>query len=191
MTLRKTFIYIFLVLALITLFSYMVGAQPLQLSLHEALSLTLAKNREIKISSLDVDRSQQFTQVAKSAGLPSAGISAQVNHYFYEIPFFGFTNGSSTSDKIPYARFGGRDQAAATAWITQPVYNAATKPGIINAELQERQSRLSVIDKETDIAALLKQIYIRILVLQERIKLQKESVARNEKALQDAKSLLA
>ncbi len=64
-------------------------------------------------------------------------------------------------------------------------------PELFNAQLQERQSRLSAIDKETDIAALLKQTYIRILVLHERIKLQNESLARNEKALQDAKSLLA
>jgi outer membrane protein TolC len=191
MTQKKAFIYTTLVFAFIILLSFMANAQALQLSLHEALSLTLAKNREIKISSLDAERSQQLEQVAKSAGLPSAGISAQVNHYFYETPFFGFTNSGSTGDKIPYARFGGRDQASAIAWITQPVYNAATKPGIINAKLRERQDRLSVIDKETDIAALLKQTYIRILVLQERIKLQKESLARNEKALLDAKSLLA
>ena len=64
------------------------------------------------------------------------------------------------------------------AWITQPVYNAATRPGIINAKLQERQSRLSATDKETDIAALLKQTYIRILVLHERIKLQNESLQK-------------
>ncbi len=132
-----------------------------------------------------------MTQVAKSASLPSAGVSAQVYHYFYEAPFFGIGNNVGSSDKISYDRFGGRDQAAATAWITQPVYNAAAKPGIIQAKLQERRSRLSVIDKQTDIAALLKQTYIRILVLRERIKLQNESLARNEKALQDAKSLLA
>jgi len=191
MTLRKAFIYTTIVFALITLFSYAVNAQPRQLSLKEALSLTLNNNREIKISSLDVDRSAQQTQVAKSASLPTAGISAQVNHYFYEAPFFGIGGNGSGSDKISYDRFGGRDQAGATAWITQPVYNAATKPGIINAKLQERQSRLSVLDKQTDIAALLKQTYIRILVLHERIKLQNESLARNEKALQDAKSLLA
>ena len=191
MTLKKAFIYTSLVFGLITLFSYLANAQTKPLSLQEALSLTITHNREIKISSLDVDRSQQQIQIAKSAALPSAGISAQVAHYFYESPFFGLTNSGATGDKIPYARFGGRDQAAATAWITQPVYNAATKPGIINAQLQERQSRLSATDKETDIAALLKQTYIRILVLHERIKLQKESLARNEKALQDAKSLLA
>jgi outer membrane protein TolC len=191
MTLKKAFIYTSLVFGLITLLAYMASAQPRQLSLKEALSLTLTNNREIRISSLDVDRSEQLTQVAKSASLPSAGVSAQVYHYFYEAPFFGIGNNAGSSDKISYDRFGGRDQAGATAWITQPVYNAATKPGIINAKLQERQSRLSVIDKQTDIAALLKQTYIRILVLHERIKLQNESLARNEKALQDAKSLLA
>jgi outer membrane protein TolC len=191
MPLRKAFIYTSLVFGLIVLLSYLANAQPRQLSLKEALSLTLTNNREIRISALDVDRSEQLTQVAKSASLPSAGVSAQIYHYFYEAPFFGIGNNGGTGDKISYDRFGGRDQAGATAWITQPVYNAATKPAIINAKLQERQSRLSVIDKQTDIAALLKQTYIRILVLHERIKLQNESLARNEKALQDAKSLLA
>jgi outer membrane protein TolC len=190
MTHRKAFIYTFLVFGLITLLSFLANAQTRQLSLKEALSLTLTNNREIKIISLDVIRSEQLTQVAKSASLPAAGVSAQLYHYFYEPPFFGIGNNGS-SDKISYDRFGGRDQAGATAWITQPVYNAAIQPGIISAKLQERQSRLSVIDKQTDIAALLKQTYIRILVLHERIKLQKESLARNEKALQDAKFLLA
>ncbi|MFI5192640.1 MAG: TolC family protein [Chitinophagales bacterium] len=193
MTLRKAFIYTSTVFALITLLSYIASAQPRQLSLKEALALTPANNREIKISALDVSRSEQQTQVAKAASLPAAGISAQIAHYFNEAPFFGFvTSGSSApGDKIPYGRFGGRDQAAATAWITQPVYNAATRPGIISAQLQERQSRLAVGYKEIDIAALLKQTYIQILVLHERIRLQKESLARNEKALSDARSLLA
>jgi outer membrane protein TolC len=191
MTLKKAFIYTTIVFTLITLLSYFANAQPRQLSLKEALSLTLANNREIKISALDVDRSEQQIQVAKSTSLPSAGISGQVAHYFNETPFFGFTSTNSSGDKIPYARFGGRDQASATAWITQPLYNAATKPGIINAKLQERQSRLLENGKETDIAAQLKQTYIQILVLHERTKLQKESLERNEKALQDAKSLLA
>ena len=37
------------------------------------------------------NRSQQQMQIAKSAALPSAGISAQMAHYFYETPFFGIT----------------------------------------------------------------------------------------------------
>ena len=96
MTLKKAFIYTTIVFTLITLLSYIANAQPKQLSLKEALSLTLANNREIKISALDVDRSEQQTQVAKSASLPSAGISGQVAHYFNETPFFGFTGTSSS-----------------------------------------------------------------------------------------------
>ncbi len=91
MTLKKAFIYTSLVFGLITLFSYLANAQSKALSLQEALSLTLTHNREIKISSLDMDRSQQQMQIAKSAALPSAGISAQMAHYFYETPFFGLT----------------------------------------------------------------------------------------------------
>jgi outer membrane protein TolC len=191
MTLKKAFIYTITVFGLITLFSYLASAQPRPLSMKEALTLTLLNNRDIKISSLDIDRAEQQTLVAKSAGLPSAAISAQVSHYFYEAPFFGFSTTGSTADKIPYARFGGKDQASAVAWITEPVYNASTKPGIIKAQLQERQSRLGVINIETDITALVKQTYIQILVLQERIVLQNESLDRNKKALEDAKSLLA
>ncbi len=191
MTLRKAFIYTVTVFGLIILFSYIAHAQPKQLSLRDALALTLANNREIKISSMDVDRSAEQLRVAKSANLPSAGVSAQLAHYFYETPFFGFTGTPASTDKIPYARFGGRDQASATAWINQPLYNPAARPGIVTAELQERQSRLAVIHQQTDIAAYLKQTYIRILVLHERIRLQQESIQRNRKALQDARSLLA
>jgi len=191
MTQKKAFIYTTLVFSLLTLFSYLANAQPKQLSLQHALSLALANNREIKISTLDINRAQEQVVVSKSAALPSAGVTAQMAHYFYETPFFGIGSNNSPGEKVPYDRFGGRDQATAIAWITQPLYNAATKPGIIQAKLQERESRLSVIDKQTDIAALLKQTYIQILVLRERIKLQHESLARNEKALMDAKSLLA
>jgi outer membrane protein TolC len=193
MTLRKAFIYTGLVFALITGLSYIAYAQPRQLSLKEALSLTLANNRNIKISALDADRAAQQTRAAKAATLPAAGISAQINHYFNEAPFFGFspTGASATGDKIPYGRFGGRDQATATAWISQPLYNAATRPAIISAQLQERRARLAEQYTVTDLAALLKQTYIQILVLRERIRLQQESIQRNKKALADARSLLA
>ncbi len=191
MTLKKAFIYVIALVSPVILVSYVTYAQPRYLSLNQALDITLTNNREIKIISLDVDRSGQMIQVAKSASLPSAGIGLQVDHYFNETPFFGFIGTGSSSDKIPYSRFGGRDQATAVAWIRQPVYNASTKAEIINSRLYERQSRLSVVYKKTDIAALLKQTYIRILVLRERINLQKESLARNEKALQDSRSLLA
>ena len=191
MTHKQAYIYTFTVFALICLFSYMASGQTRTLSMHEALELSLANNREIKTAELDIDKSQQQVQAAKSAALPAVGLNGQVAHYFQSPVFFGFGNNTAGSDKIPYGRFGGKDQLSATLYVVQPVFNAAIQPGIQSAKLQERQNRLQVTGRQTDIAAQLKQTYIQVLVLRERIRLQKESMARNEKALQDARSLLA
>ena len=190
MTHKQAYIYTFTVFALICLFSYLASAQPRKLSLQEALSLTLSNNREIKITSLDVDRSQQQLVVAKSQQKPVVGVTGQLAHYFKSPAFFGFGNTTSTNDKIPYGRFGGKDQVAATLFVTQPIYNAGIQPAIQQAKLQDHQNRLLVTGKQVEVAALLKQTYIQVLVLRERIKLQQESLSRNEKALNDAKSLL-
>jgi outer membrane protein TolC len=46
-------------------------------------------------------------------------------------------------------------------------------------------------DKEADVTATVKQVYLRMLVLGKRLQLQKESITRNKKALDDSRSLLA
>jgi len=191
MTHKQAYIYTFTVFALICLFSYLASGQTRKLSLQEALSLSLANNREIKISSFDVDRSQQQIILARSQQQPVIGLGGQLWHYFQSPVFFGFGNNTSSNDKIPYGRFGGKDQVAATLFVTQPVYNAGIQPGIQQAKLQDRKNRLQVTNKEINTAAAVKQTYIQLLVLRERIRLQNESLARNEKALKDAKSLLA
>ncbi len=191
MTHKQAYIYTFTVFALICLFSYIASAQTRQLSLQEAITLSVANNRDLKVTSMDVDRSQQQVIIAKAQQKPVVGFSGQVAHYFQSPAFFGFGSNTGTNDKIPYGRFGGKDQVAATLFVTQPVYNAGTQPAIEQAKLQERKNRLQTTNKQTDIIALVKQTYIQVLVLHERIKLQNESLARNEKALKDAKSLLA
>lgn len=192
MTHTKAFIYTITVFAIICLASYIAFGQAKPLSLNEALALTLANNRSIKITSLDVSKSEQEIIVAKSNGLPTIGISGQVDHYFRAPAFFGLgSNGNNGADKIPYGRLGGKDQATASLFFSQPIYNAGTRPGLKYANLLQRTSSLSATDKKTNIAAVVKQTYIFILVLNERIKLQEESLIRNEKALQDARSLLA
>jgi outer membrane protein TolC len=192
MTQTKALVYTLVVFALICAASYIAfGQSPKQLLLKEALTLTLANNRSIKVTSLDVEKSQQEIIVARSKSRPVVGINGQVGHYFREPAFFGFGNTSNNGDKIPYGRFGGRDQATAALYLTQPLYDASIRPGLEYANLQQRTSSLLASDKKTNIAAAVKQTYIFILVLNERIKLQKESLLRNEKALKDAKSLLA
>src|ERR1043165_9851721 len=142
MTNKKAFIYTVLTFALITLVSYIVNAQPKKVSIKDAVALTIANNRDIKVAKLDIDRSQQQIRVAKSLSLPTVNAGAQVAHYFLEPVFFGFDNGSG-SDKVSYGRFGGRDQAFALLSVAQPLYNPSARPSLIGSKLSERQSRLT------------------------------------------------
>lgn len=207
----KPFIYTILIFLALVLVSYIVGAQPSSgplsaagdpsarlspqeqikaLSLDEALSLAMQNNREIRIASLDIARSQQEKIVARSNGLPAVGVNGLASHYFQLPPFFGL-NYDGSGDKVPYQRYGGKDQFSATLWVTQSLYNPVTRPAVQRSEKAEQQSRLLLGDKQAAISAGVRQTYLQILVLGERIRLQKESLGRNQKALEDARSLLA
>jgi outer membrane protein TolC len=132
----------------------------------------------------------QQERIAKSLLLPTVTAGAQAAHYFWLPVFFGL-NGNSSTDKVAYGRFGGKDQAIATLSVVQPLYNAQAAPALKSARLQQKVDKTLLADKTVVIAAQVKQTYWQIVVLQERLKLQEESLERNRKALEDAKSLLA
>lgn len=191
---HKYFIYTLIGFVLLCLVSYVAQAQEpsaaRQLSLQEAVTLAIHNNRDIKVSSLSIERSQQQIRIARSLYLPTISANAQVAHYFSQPVFFGF--GQEGSDgKIPYGRFGGNDQALAALNVIQPLYAPSARAENIRSKLLEHESKFALSDKETEVAAYVKMLYLQILVLNERIHLQKESLGRNMKALQDARSLLA
>src|SRR5579859_1509461 len=214
----KPFIYTVLFFLALCLASYIASAQAADtrtvnlqlsagpdrpasesnLSLVEALRLAMDRNRDIRIAGLDVARAGEDRKVARSISLPAAGVNGQVSHYFMLPPFFGFggnnaggNSGNGSGDKVPYGRFGGKDQFTATLWVTQSLYNPSARPSRIRAELTEKQSRSLLGDQQAIVAADVRRTYLQVLVLGERIRLQKESLGRNQKALADAKSLLA
>ncbi len=179
-----------LVLLLLSSAKFLAFAQTDQLTLKRALELARSQNRELKADSLNIERAQQQVRIIRSLFLPNARIDAQLQHYFQRPAFFGFGT-SSSPDKIPYTRLGGDQQALAQASLVQPLYRPGASAALQKSKLEEQQSRLSYTLREVDIVAEVKRIYVRILVLEKRLKLQKESIARNQKALEDSRSLLA
>jgi outer membrane protein TolC len=164
--------------------------QEKQLSLQDAVLLAKQYNRTLKANALDISIAGEQVRVAKSLSLPAAQLGAQYQHYFALPAFFGFGETSSSS-KVPYGRFGGRDQFSGVISASYPVYNPIAAPTRRTAQLQEQVSRQMYRQSAIDVAADVQQTYLGILVLAERLKLQQESLLRNEKALADARSLLA
>jgi outer membrane protein TolC len=187
---KKIITYALLLSSGILLAGVRSNAQSLSLSLPDAVSLAIKNNRSLKISGLDIDKAGEEIRVARSLSLPIASVGGQYLHYFTLPAFFGLgENGGN--DKVPYSRIGGRDQFAATLSVAYPVYNPLAKPTLKEAQLTQYARRTNHKYNEVDIAASVKRIYLGMLVLRERLTLQYESLQRNEKALQDARSLLA
>src|SRR6187397_1613729 len=131
MNMKQRLLYTSIGFVMLCLLSYVVNGQPIKLSMKDALSLAITHNREIAVAKLDIDISEQEIKKARSLHLPVAGANAQLAHYFKEPAFFGFGTTNSSNDKIPYGRFGGKDQAALAVGITQPLYNPVAKPSMI------------------------------------------------------------
>jgi outer membrane protein TolC len=170
----------------------LVGAaqQVRSINLQDAVLLATQHNRTLKANALDISMAGEQVRVAKSLSLPVAQLGAQYMHYFALPAFFGFGENGSNS-KIPFSRMGGRDQFSGTISASYPVYNPVAAPSIRAAQLQEKVSRAYYRQSSIDVAADVQHTYLGILVLAERLKLQHESLQRNDKALADSRSLLA
>jgi outer membrane protein TolC len=166
-----------------------IYAQPRGLSLKEAVEIAAENNPELQASALEVSKSQQQKVISRALVLPSVNAVAQANHYFQLPPFFGFGAVPSAEGKIPYGRFGGKDQFAAGITAVQPLYNPQAFASLERARLLERESRLALTAKQIMILSSIKQNYLQQLVLSERIKLQHESINRNKRVLKDARVL--
>jgi outer membrane protein TolC len=185
----KTYRYIALALVFGVVTTHTTHAQQ-KLSLYDAVALAKSDNPELQATALEISRAAQQRTIAKSLLLPTVSASGVINHYFQLQPFFGFGEGT-TGDKIPYGRFGGEDQLAAVVTATQPLLNPQAYPTIQRARLKEQESSLQFRERQLETVALVKQTYLQALVLNERIKIQEESIERNQLALQDARSLFA
>ncbi|WP_031528596.1 TolC family protein [Dyadobacter crusticola] len=170
---------------------FFLAAQKQTISLEEAIEQAKAHNRELRIDSLGINRSRQQTAITRGLLLPNISLSGQYQHYFQRPVFFGLNGNAASSERIDYARFGGEDVAGAQVSLVQPIYNAGTRHEIARRKLFEKQSQLSYRDREVNVIASVKQSYVRQLVLNERLKLQQESILRNKKALADSRYLLA
>ena len=163
--------------------------QPQNLSLQDAVSLAMTSNPEIKASQLEIAKAKQQRVISKALLLPSVYATATANHYFKLPPFFGF-QGINSDGKVTYGRFGGDDQIGAAIAAVQPLFNPLAYPTLHRSKLQEQESEIVLSGKQIEVISQVKQTYLQLLVLNERIKLQTESINRNQHALRDARSLM-
>lgn len=159
-----------------------------KLSLHDALTLAANSNPDIQSHALDIQKADQQRVIARSLYLPTVSAGLQVYHYFQLPAFFGFGE-NGENGKIPYGRFGGDDQLVGAITAVQPIFNPAALPSSHQARILQQQTTVAAKAKAIEVLSEVKQTYLRILVLNERIRLKQESINRNQRVLQDARLL--
>jgi outer membrane protein TolC len=188
MNLRIKFIFL-VAFGWTLLWNPVAQAQTQGLSLQQAVELSLANNPELKVSGLDVAKAQQQTVIARSRYMPTVSATAFANHYFQRPVFFGFGE-ASTDGKISYGRFGGEDQGGAALTAIQPIFHPGSLSSLRHARLSANVSGAALSARQIFIVSQIRQTYLQMLVLNERINLQHQSLERNRRALQDSRSLL-
>jgi len=159
------------------------------LSIADALNLALTSNPELRVSDLAVGRAAQDKVIARSLFLPNVEAGGWVHHYFKRPTFFGFGETETETKKIPYGRFGGNDQLGLAVTAVQPLYTPLGLASLGMARLTERHESTALKARRVEVLSKVKETYLGILVLEERIRLKRESINRNKRVLQDSRLL--
>ena len=161
------------------------SANPMQLTLEQAINLALKQNHSVHLRSLSVEQMQSKKDEARSNYLPQIKASGGVLHVTelqgVAIPAGAFGNYSSTGPVPPKPLF--IDQGSAT-WYTggvgleQPLTqlfrihqaNVAAKEDVLVAKTQ--------LDQTQDAIALqVRQLYYNILINQQKLKASQDQLA--------------
>lgn len=178
--------------ALLLLFcSNSLRAQKKALSLAEALTMAARGNKELQVQTLEESRHKEITNETKSRLLPDISASAAYSHYFDRQTIFLPGSFTGSNKPVQDVAVGGRNGFNSFLSFAQPVLKESAhrqiEASVINGKIQKEKTT----DLQSQVALQVSTGYFNILFLNSQINLLEQSLVRNIKALEDARSLFA
>jgi outer membrane protein TolC len=169
-----------------------LNAQTKQLTIEDAVTLALEKNRDLKVTSLEVSKSSERIREARSFALPTITASAQYLHFFQrQVSFLPGSFIGLGENQLAAIRVGGENSFTGGLNVAQPLFQPGVSSGIRAAKINEAINSESWADAQNWVITNVKKAYLDVLITEEQLKLQQQNILRNEQALKDARSLLA
>jgi outer membrane protein len=180
------------ILGLMVMFPLIVSAQNTSLSLNEALELAKENNKSLKSKSYDEEYAKEEIRISQSNMLPSVNASGNYSYYFDRQVIFmpGSFTGNENEPVVDVA-VGGKNTFNTFVSLSQPILNESARRQIKAAKLQNVIAELNTKDARSSLVVDVSAIYLRILLIQETIKLNQQSLDRNKRSLADSRSLYA
>ncbi|GAB4021248.1 TolC family protein [Spirosoma koreense] len=177
-----------LLLALTTI----AQAQVRQLTMESAVQLAIDKNRDLQVASLETAKATQKVQEARGYALPTVAASAQYLYYFNkQVSFLPGSFVGLGDDQLAMFRVGGSNAFLGGVAVSQPLFQASVRSGIKTAQIDGLATDQALAEVRASVVTDVRKAYLDVLITQEQLRLQQQSIARNEQALKDARSLLA
>lgn len=179
-------------LALLLLFSgKALHAQEKELSLAEALAMAAKGNKELQIQTLEEIRYNELTRETNSGLLPSISAAAGYSRYFDRQVIFLPGSFAGTDKAVQDVAVGGKNAFNGFLSLNQPVFmqNARRlkEAAVINEKIQKEKTT----DLESQLAFQISASYFDLLLMNNQLNLQQQSLSRNNRALVDTRALFA
>jgi outer membrane protein TolC len=184
---------IFLIL-LVLLFAVLreSKAQDRPLTIQNAVNLALEKNRDLQVSNLENQKAAAGVREARGHALPTVAASAQYQYFFQkQVSFLPGSFIGLGDDQLAAIRVGGENAVVGGLNVSQPILQAGIRSGIRAARAAGQVTAAAGAEVRAAVITDVKKAYLDVLITQEKLRLQQQSIVRNEQALKDARSLLA
>ena len=182
----------YIILLLVQSIFLKVAGQERKLNLKEAVQLALTENRWLKNAELEKDKSSLKIKETRGLALPSINITGQYLDFFQkQVSFLPGNFVGLSEDQIAVLRVGGKHSFVGSVNLVQPLFQPAVPNQIRAAGIADKVTEQSLLSTRNNVVTATKKAYLNVLIAVEQEKLIRQSISRNQRALKDARSLLA
>ncbi|MCF6132794.1 TolC family protein [Flavobacterium wongokense] len=187
----KTVIYktAWLVLALLS--THFLKAQTTQVSLKEAIELASNNNKTLSVQKLEEQRQKEITNEMRGKQLPTVALNGTVSHYFDRQVIFLPGTFAGTQNPVQDVSVGGLNTLNTAVTLQQPLISKNISRQKEVAKVDEKIEKETTEEMKSQLLLQVTKEYYTIQLMKGQLELQAKSMSRNQKALQDAKSLFA
>lgn len=181
-----------ILLALLLLFSGKVlHAQKRELSLAEALAMAANGNKELQVQTLEEIRYKEITREAQSRLLPNISANAAYSRYFDRQVIFLPGSFAGTDKAVQDIAVGGKNVFNGFLSLNQPLFLENARRQRQAAVINEKIQKEKTTDLQSQLAFQISASYFNLLLMNNQLSLQQQSLSRNTRALEDTRALFA
>lgn len=175
-----------------------LSAQPLNISLRDAVTIALKKNRELEVARLEKERSDELVRQAWSEALPTVTATARyirnielpVTYFpsFQPIIVGGQFQGFQFGSTVPIT-IGLDNSVTTTLSISQTLFKGSVYAGIRATRIADELSEELFIGAKAKTISEVKKAYYDVLIANEQKRLIEQSISRGMDAHKDSRLL--